>query len=261
MSPFLKIICFAVLAISMHAHANAETFFFVGSNFPVLSYETDEGDLEGIGVDIARMIGNRLGHTINLRLYPWKRAQYMVKTGMADVLMAPYKSTERETWLDFSETPFFTDKSVLVVKPGSTLSWDGDFSSLKGLKIGMVSGWSLGAPFDDAKKNLSIDYAPTLEVCFLKLFEDRIEVVPTPLREAVAAFERLGLSMDHRPEVINPPLTINYNYYGFTKQKDLSTFKKNFDRELKTMQETGKISLLLKEKYGIENSNPIANEF
>ena len=172
MGKFLKIFYFAVLTFSMYFHANAETFFFVGSYFPIISEETNPGEFTGIGIDIPRIIGKKLGHTIMIRLYPWRRAQFMVKTGMADVLIAPFKNAERETWLDFSETYFFEDKSFLFVNPGDTIGWNGDLSSLKGLKICVVDGWSLGSGLDRAISRLSTENVPSpfLEVC---LFANR----------------------------------------------------------------------------------------
>ena len=228
-----------------------ENYFFVGSHFPILSEETDDGRLCGIGVDVARRIGLRLGHHFAIRLVPWARAKNMVKTGEADVLMAPYKTPEREKWLDYSATYFFVDRSVFFVKPGSGVTWDGTYASLQGLKIGLVRGWSVGPVFDQAKEALQIDYAPTLDLCFKKLLFKRIDMIPTQDREAHAAFKRMHLNDADKPIAILPALDINYNYFGFSKRKNLSTFKREFDRLLKQMQANGEIARLLKENYGI----------
>jgi polar amino acid transport system substrate-binding protein len=254
MNVTLKASCLAIFAAFFLSTAKAETFSFVGSHFPIISEETNQGELTGIGIDVARIIGEKLGHTINFRLYPWRRAQFLVKTGRADVLIAPFKNAERETWMEFSETYFLADKSFLFVKPGRSIDWHGNLSSLIGLKICVVEGWSLGCGLDSAINSLSAERVASLDVCFKMLLIDRVDVVTTQQRVAMGVFRRLGLGVEQMPVAVHPPLAIDYNYFGFTKKKNLSSFKKSFDRELKRLRETGAIARLLKEKYGLKNS-------
>ena len=233
--------------------AAADTYFFVGSHFPILSEETENGQFSGIAIDVATIIGHRLGHTITIRLYPWERAKYMVETGMADVLMAPYKSPDRETWLDYSENYFFIDKVFFYVRQSNAAGWNGSYTSLQGRKIGLVQGWSVDARFDQIKTSLCIDYGRTLDICFKKLLAGRIDMIPTSVREAKAAFVRLRLGKKEKPVIIRPALATNYNYFGFTRQRDLSVFKQAFDRQLSQMKANKEISLLLKDKYGLSD--------
>jgi len=248
----MKPVIFLFMILIFPLTASAETYLFVGSNFPVLSEETTDGKIHGISVNIAESIAKKLGHRIIFQLYPWKRAQYMVKNGDADVLMAPYKTPEREKWLDYSEEYFFEDRSFFYVRPDSEIVWNGDFSSLQGQKIGMVLGWSVGTAFEKARDSLLIDYAPNIDSCFKKLIFKRIDMLPTQEREANAVFARLGLSDKDKPVIIYPEIDVNYDYFGFSKQKNLLKFKKEFDRELRQMKENGELSELLK-KYNILN--------
>ncbi|WP_374656417.1 substrate-binding periplasmic protein [Dongia sp.] len=48
-----------------------------------LSFE-DEGEVRGIFVDVAREVFARLGQPVDTALYPWERAQQMVRQGEAD---------------------------------------------------------------------------------------------------------------------------------------------------------------------------------
>jgi polar amino acid transport system substrate-binding protein len=254
MNVSLKAFCLAIFWAFFLSPANAETFSFVGSHFPIISEETNQGALTGIGIDIARIIGEKLGYTIKIQLYPWRRAQFLVKTGRADVLIAPFKNAERETWMDFSEAYFLADKSFLFVKPGRSIDWHGNLSSLKGLKICVVEGWSLGRGLDNAINSLSTERVASLDICFKMLLMDRVDVVTTQQRIAMSVFRRLGVGAEQTPVAVHPPLAVDYNYFGFTKKKDLSSFKKSFDREFKRLRESGAIARLLKEKYGLENS-------
>ncbi|WP_321491990.1 transporter substrate-binding domain-containing protein [uncultured Desulfobacter sp.] len=244
-----KAACFLFLIILLWASGvNAANYLFVGSNFPVLSEELPDKSLGGISIDIVRIICKRLGHTPTFEMYPWARAQALVKTGEADVLLVPFKTPERETWMDFSEIPFFEDKSFFFIRPGSHTTWDGTFESIENLHIGKVRGWSLGEAFEKEKSQLTIDYAPNLDLCFLKLISGRVDLVPTQKREAYKAFQRLGLRENEYPTVILPELSVNYCYYGFSKQKQavLKVFKAEFDQALIQMKKSGEIARLMK---------------
>jgi len=249
----MKKVFFTFFLLIFYTTVNAETYFFVGSHFQILSEEISDGDYQGIGCDVAKIICKRLGHNINIRLFPWKRAQYMVEEGKADVLIGPYKTHEREKWLDYSEVPFCTDKALFFVRPDSNISWNGDFSSLSGKTVGVTLGWSISPIFDKAKELLIIDYAPKVDSSLKKLLAKRVDLLASPLLEAQAAFARLNLGNDQKPIPIYPEIEINYNYFGFSKRKnkELAEFKKEFDRELKLMNDNGEISRMLKDKYGI----------
>lgn len=252
----MKTVCYVImfLMLCINPSANAETYFFAGTSFPSLLEKTADGNFRGLATDIARTITERLGHTIVIDLYPWKRAQLMVKTGKADVLMPPYKTPEREKWLDFSELPILLDKTFFFVRPGSSFDWKGDYSLLRGQRVGIVFGWSFGPNFERAKDFVSIDYAPGIDLCFKKLLANRVDMVPTQRREAFASFKRLGLTDGQKPIAIFPELSVNFNYFGFSKQrrKALSVFKKEFDRIMIQMKENGELSRLLK-KYGLSD--------
>ena len=244
MMKIMLVICMVFLC-DMSAYA--ETYLFVGSSYTSLLEETENGEFRGIAAELAKAITETLGHTIRIELYPWKRAQQMVKDGHADVLMPPYKTPEREQWADFTEIPFAPYHTYLFATPGSSFAWNGDFSSLKGKQIGIALGWSFGPEFEKATAFLSLDYAPNIDMCFKKLIAHRVDFVPTQIFEAEASFQRLGLSQDQMPVRILPPMTTNYNYFAFSKQKhkELAGFKKDFDRELKQMKENGELARLL----------------
>lgn len=250
----MKTICVVLMSLMFCLSANAETYFFVSSSYPSLAEETENGDFQGAAVDIARIITEKLGHTIKIGLYPWARAQKMVRDGEADVLMPPFKTPEREEWLDFTDIPFHSYNTVFFIRPGSTLTWNGEVSSLKGKRIGMSLGWNFGAGFEQAKDSLTIDYASSIDLCFKKLLAERVDLVPTQQPEAEASFKRLGLTDDQKPIAILPEVAVNYQYFGFSKKKqnELAAFKKDFDRMLKQMQENGELSQLLA-KYGLSD--------
>ena len=246
--------CTIAIVILFQHTVKADNIYFVGGQFPILSEETEQGEFTGIGVDLARMICKKLGHTTTIKLLPWKRAQFMIRNGSADVLIAVYKRPKREEWLDFSDNYFFVDQTFLYAKPGTTIPWNGNLSSIKNFKFGLIYGWSLEKIFESPADYLDVDYAPTVESCIKKLLHGRIDIFPTQDREANAVFAKLGLSSELRPIKLYPPLATRYSHFGFNKQKNLSTFKAEFDKELGQLKTSGEIDRILVQKYGLRPS-------
>ena len=250
--------CFFLISLSFLATpaTQAAEYFFVGSNFPILSEQLPDKSYSGIGVDIIQIICKRLHHTAKIQFYPWNRAQALVKAGKADVLIAPYKTPQREQWMNYSAVHFFEDASVFFQRPGNTIVWDGNFETLRDRRIGIVPGWSVGADFERLKPHLHIDYAPTLDLCLKKLLAGRIELVPTQVREARAAFQRLGLLQKDSPVMLPHTIETHYNYYGFSKlkQKELQRFKSAFDAQLLQLYQSGEIQRILSERYNFPHN-------
>ncbi len=222
---------------------SSANYLFVGAYFPVLSEIAPDKTITGISIDVAHSVCNRLGQNITIKLYPWVRAQALVKSGQADVLIGPYKTPEREKWMDFTSVPYFQDASFFFVRAGSSITWDGDLRLLRDVRIGMVPSWSWGEELESILGDLTVDYAPTIDLCFRKLLAGRLDMVPCSPREAYAAFQRLGLAKQEQPIHIHPRIATHLNYFGFSKVKrqKLYRFKMAFEQELIQMQQRGEL--------------------
>ncbi len=218
----------------------AETYLFAGTYFPYIVEEKSDGVIQGVGVEIAKEIVEGLGHTIQIRLYPWARAQRMIKDGKADVLIGPYKTPEREKFMDYTSHHFYVDRIVFYAKSDRTLVWNGDFSSLQGKVIGTTLGWSYGTTFDQMKESLTLESVNDLCTNFKKLVMGRVYLVPATNRNALVCIEEL----DIRGEVtlLSPDIQTTKGYYGFSRQKNLTHFKEQFEEKLQQMIKNGAVS-------------------
>ena len=97
----MKAICFLLLFISFTVPA--KTVLFVTSEFPLISEETPEQEHTGLGVDIVKLIATRLDLDYKIESYPLKRALSMMEHGEADAIIGPYRSNEREEYLDYAK--------------------------------------------------------------------------------------------------------------------------------------------------------------
>jgi polar amino acid transport system substrate-binding protein len=223
-----------------HLPVSGETYLFVGSSFPSILEEKSTGEFQGVGADIATEIIEGLGHTIEIKSYPWARAQRMIADGRADVIIGPYKTAERNKFMTYTQDHFYVDRIVFYVKKNSTFTWNGDFLSLKGHVIGTTIGWSYGNTFDQVKDSLTIESVKDLCTNFKKLVIGRVAIVPATYRNALACIKQFNLQEE--VSLIAPDIQINKGYYGFSKQKKLTYLKKLFDERLQKMIENGKVS-------------------
>ncbi|MFA5358543.1 MAG: transporter substrate-binding domain-containing protein [Patescibacteria group bacterium] len=107
-----------------------------------------QGRIVGAGPDLVTKIFTDLGVKIESKYTGlWDMVQQKAKVGSVDVLVAVYKTAERETYMDYS-IPYTTDPIAVVVKKGSDLKYN-QWEDLVG-KLGVLTvGDSYGQEFDD----------------------------------------------------------------------------------------------------------------
>ncbi len=241
-----------VLILILHTvctySAFAETYKFVGTTFPFILEKDSSGKIIGIGAEIAREVITKIGHDIEIGIYPWKRAQAMVKEGDAHVLIGPYKTQEREKFLDYNKYHFFQDNMVFYAKSGLKQSWDGKFYSLQNKTIAIMAGWSYGPKADaNLKKLKTHDFYSVLKGLELVSLE-RYDFCALNQRNALAIIQKHNLQ--NQFDIIDPPISKTKGYFGFSKKLKLDKLIIQFDKELKTLIDSDKVSLLNK-KYGL----------
>lgn len=108
--------------------------------FPPYEMTTDNGGYEGIDVEVATAIAEKLGLELVVDDMDFEAALTAAQTGMSDIVMAGVTVNEdRLAVMDFSET-YSTGIQVIIVKEGSEVTLDtlGDY--LIGTQRG-TTGW------------------------------------------------------------------------------------------------------------------------
>ena len=73
LSNVTRCLLLATMLLLGAASGRAESYSFATFNFPPYEFEQD-GAPRGIAVDLVREAMHRLGHTVEIRIYPWARA-------------------------------------------------------------------------------------------------------------------------------------------------------------------------------------------
>ena len=108
--------------------------------FPPYEMTTDDGVFEGIDVEIAQAIAEKLGLELQIDDMDFTAALEAVQSGMSDMAMAGITvNEERLAVMDFSDT-YATGVQVVIVKEGSDVTLDNLGEQLIGVQNG-TTGW------------------------------------------------------------------------------------------------------------------------
>ena len=107
------------------------------ATFPPYEMTTDSGEIEGIDVDTAKAIAEKLGLELQVDDMDFDAALLSVQQGKADIVMAGVTVTdERKAVMDFSDS-YATGIQSIIVPNGSDIASPDD---LAGKKIGTQRG-------------------------------------------------------------------------------------------------------------------------
>jgi len=108
----------------------------------------------GYAIDIIISIYQTEGYEIELYnyKYPWARSLKNVETSEIDGIFPLVWNKNREKIFHFSSEWLNIDKAVIYVPSNKNIPWKSDFSTLRGLSIGVIRGWSYGDKWNSAIK-------------------------------------------------------------------------------------------------------------
>jgi len=222
--------------------AQAGELLVVGAHFDRVYEQGKDGQFAGMGPEIVRAVAQRLGHTVQFQLYPWPRAQALVAQGKADILVGPYKSSERLATLAFSERAFYQDKIVFYTRANAGFDWDRDYAALQGKRIVVLNGWAYGDEFDRARPSLQLSVANTVENGLNMLAHQHVDLFASNLRNTEPVIARLNMAGKFiaLPRIIN----VQDGYFAFPKRMEYDGLRAQFDQAFNAMVDSGELKKL-----------------
>ena len=176
-----KLFIFFLLVIPVLAVANDGSVLKVSGppNYLPMSFvDKTSGHPTGVSYDIVKLLGERL--SVPIKIFPnlpWRRALVYLNSGELDILVAIYKTPEREEKYLFS-VPYHQNAAHIFVRKDRFFNFKG-LNDLLGKTGEVPMGDSFGSVFDTFVKehNLRIEYAPTKTQRFKKLLLGRSDYV------------------------------------------------------------------------------------
>lgn len=151
----------------------------------------------GIAAEIVTQIFKRAGHKVKFIFFPWKRTQYLLKTGELDGLAIAWHTEERARTMGYS-IPYLNTAIVLIKRKNDPFVYN-KVEDLEGKNIGVILGYGYLKKIESDKIQKS--FVKTLEQNLLKLVNKRIDLT---MEEKLNAQKIISLM----PENIQSSLTI-----------------------------------------------------
>lgn len=224
--------CYAQTSTSTPAPSLIKTLTACGHPmYPPLSWEQD-GELVGIAPHLVRKLLDEHGYTVNMQVFGnWERCQLAARQGKVDLIVAAYKTRQREQFFLFSDTPIFADPVGLFTHFGNdNLSpWN-----LNDKTLGLLFGDSFGDDFDQAvARRLHVERVSTGEQNFRKLALGRIDYMPIGLATGKLQAQKLGLTGQVFP--LPELLTLEYYHLALPKGSRLEPLLPALSEQLQAL--------------------------
>ncbi|WP_198782775.1 substrate-binding periplasmic protein [Shewanella putrefaciens] len=222
----------------------AEDLLAVGTRFNQIFEQQANGEFTGLGVDILNRFAQQQKVTIHYQMTPWRRAQSMVERGQADILIGPYFNQARQHLLSFSAKAFYRDEIVFYARNTSVIPWNGDYESLKGLRIGKMLGWSYGELFNEKTQSLAINEFVDIKSGIERLSRGDLDLLATNVRNTEATLANIKIPQAIGP--IFPLIDTQDGFMAFPKQAQFAPLKQQFDLFFEDMLQSGELANLSK---------------
>ena len=176
------ILCALGLCLGALPASAEDTLRFVTLEFAPFIYGENQ-EVAGPGRDVIETVCQAAEISCTFDIYPWRRAQDLMKTGKADGMMVIGRNPDRETWLRFSP-PMFRTEYGFFVGAENPLTYT-DAKQIPGYKVGVFAPSNTARTLknirtkmkEDGLHPIEIDERPDDAAGFRKLAAGRLDAV------------------------------------------------------------------------------------
>jgi polar amino acid transport system substrate-binding protein len=179
----MKKLLLSILAVAaVHPVLAEGTFRFVTLEFAPFIYGENK-QVAGPGRDVIAAVCERAKVACSFDIYPWRRAQSLMRAGNADGMMVIGRNAEREEWLDFSP-PLFRTEYGFFVRGNDAMDYS-DPAQVAGIRIGVFAPSNTETQLRNLRENMiaagldpfTIDGHPDDAAGMRKLAAGRLDAV------------------------------------------------------------------------------------
>lgn len=236
--------------IQQDVEASEKTYVVSGHpEWPPIMWKDGEM-IVGAGTDLVEKIAGDLGIKIESKYDGlWDEVQAKAKSGEADMLVAAYKTAERETYMDYSNE-YTIDPISLFVKKGKSFKYD-KWDDLVGKKGIATVGDSYGQEFDDfIKSKLNVTRVNTVDEAFAALENGTADYFIYAFYSGEKAISDKNLK--DKVEILPKNVAEEKFYITISKKSDLAKYLPQINDLIEKYKSDGTIDLLItnnKNKY------------
>lgn len=243
---FVRIaLLFSALWLAVGTVSAQQRLVLVNTPYPPFVNPTGDPQGEGIDIEIAREALARAGHTLDVRLVPWKRALLMLERGEADLTTTISKNGDRDRFLSWTigyrtsvRYHFYTrvDAPFTVQK----------LEDLDGRVLGVTTGFFYPPKLTERSQQI-VHTGGNLSATVQMLHVGRTEIMLVNGLAGAWEIQRLNLARDLRLH----PFTYSSDsptYMAFSKARGQAKVLEDMNNALAAMAKDGSIARIEK-KY------------
>jgi len=226
----------------------AEPLSFACDVYPPFQIQRG-ASLSGYSVDLIRAVADIAGISIkSIESFPWKRVLASIESASVDGVFSIGITEERKKIGRFPSEPLIMTPWVIWADSKSKLAYSG-FESLKGKKIGVVSGYSYTPEFwSYIKTNSAIVESNDDSILFKQLSGGRVDFI---VAEYGNGLDLLGnLSITSVKAFLDNPVKTDGLYLMFSAKRVDDVTVKKFDEALKGFKNTSQYKELYRRYFG-----------
>ena len=233
------IVIFVLFSFFLANTVNAQYIALGYVDFPPYEFKNHDGKPQGLLITIVETVFQRSNVNLVLKYLPFKRAYLSTQRGEIDGLFNFYKTKNRLVFFDYTE-PIIRNPLTLFVRKNAILKFN-TLEDLKGLKIGVMRGYSYGTVFDESPLFMK-EAADSHESNFYKLMHRRIDAYLCDKLTGIHVATKNNLMSEL--VILPKPVIIMDGYIGFTKGKHRKVIKK-LNKAIIEMHQNGEIEKIV----------------
>ena len=248
-----SLIPFVFLVLLVRTAAAEGTLRFVTLEFAPFIYGENQ-QVAGPGRDVIEAVCEAASIDCSFDIYPWRRAQELMKSGDADGMMVIGRNPAREEWLHFSP-PMFRTEYGFFVQADNSLSYQ-KASQIAGYRVGVFAPSNTATQLEGIRSAMEeagmdpiqIDGHPDDAAGLRKLAVGRLDAVYSNRERGwgIVAAEAL----DGKVRYAGPHKAVLY-YAGITKDYPHPHVVANFFETWRALFASGEAQQIIK-GYGLE---------
>ncbi|MCE9950752.1 transporter substrate-binding domain-containing protein [Aeromonas allosaccharophila] len=206
--------------------------------WPPYVMRSDNGELVGADLELARAVLLQLGYRTEVRVLPWKRVLQQARLKQGDAVLDVFYIEARQQWLHYPEEPLSHSGEVLFYPADRPVKFE-QLSDLKGLRIGVQADYAYSPDFLADKGVIRV--AMTGDGNMIK----QLHLMMAGRLDGVVLNERVGRyllrTQGLQDQVLNGSrlLTVdNRNFLGFTHKPGHDQLAIQFSSALKAFKQT-----------------------
>lgn len=247
----------ALLLLGQGGRAAGSELRFVTLEFAPFVYGKGK-KVVGPGHDVIAAVCSKAEIQCTFDIYPWRRAQELMKTGDADGMMVIGRNPDREKWLRFSPRMFRTEYGFFV-RADNPLNYQ-EPSQIPGYRVGVFAPSNTARTLDGIHASMAkngtdpikIDKRPDDAAGFRKLAAGRLDAVFSNRDRGWKVVKDEGLNSEVR---YAGPFRAIFYYAGITRSYPRQDVADKFFVAWKELYEAGTLQEIIN-SYGLEPATP-----